>query len=325
MKRLLALFLVLCLCFSLVACSGNKKITQTPESVPTQTEDPAVQGTATPLLYKVTDEAGHVAYLFGSIHVGQEYFYPLPSYVTEAFEGADVLAVEVDIVAFEKSLSAQIIAMKPLIYTDGTRIDDHLPEELYEEAVQFLQIAGAYADALDYYCPAMWSAYIDSFMYGQVDAPAELGIDRYLLKMAKEQDKPIQEVESAEFQYTMLANFSEELQILLLENSLENARDVEGLKADIQETMDLWASGDEEAFVATLYEETEVREEDVPLYEEYEKAMVTDRNISMADYAEEALASGETVFICVGAAHVIGPGAMAELLSQRGYEVKLIQ
>jgi uncharacterized protein YbaP (TraB family) len=52
--------------------------------------------------------------------------------------------------------------------------------------------------------------------------------------------------------------------------------------------------------------------------------MVTQRNISMADFAEEALDSGKEVFICVGAAHVVGPGAMADLLTQRGYTVEVI-
>lgn len=44
----------------------------------------------------------------------------------------------------------------------------------------------------------------------------------------------------------------------------------------------------------------------------------------MADFAEDAIASGQEVFICVGAAHVVGEGAMADLLAERGYNVELI-
>jgi uncharacterized protein YbaP (TraB family) len=44
----------------------------------------------------------------------------------------------------------------------------------------------------------------------------------------------------------------------------------------------------------------------------------------MADYAEEALKSGKEIFICVGAAHVVGEGAVADLLAQRGYTVELV-
>lgn len=60
------------------------------------------------------------------------------------------------------------------------------------------------------------------------------------------------------------------------------------------------------------------------MYVEYNDAMMVQRNLAMADYAEEALASGKEVFICVGAAHVVGEGAMADLLAQRGYTVERI-
>ena len=45
----------------------------------------------------------------------------------------------------------------------------------------------------------------------------------------------------------------------------------------------------------------------------------------MTDFAEDALASGDEVFICVGAAHVVGEGAMADLLAKRGYTVTLVK
>ena len=44
----------------------------------------------------------------------------------------------------------------------------------------------------------------------------------------------------------------------------------------------------------------------------------------MADTAEDYLARGGTGFFVVGAAHIIGEGACAELLAQRGYSVERI-
>ena len=46
--------------------------------------------------------------------------------------------------------------------------------------------------------------------------------------------------------------------------------------------------------------------------------------ILMADFTENALKSGEEVFVCVGAAHVIGVDSMIELLTDRGYTVERI-
>jgi len=96
-------------------------------------------------------------------------------------------------------------------------------------------------------------------------------------------------------------------------------------KEDLNQLMDLWASGDEQAFAAYLAsEDDDLTAEELPLYEEHNDAMIVRRNQSMTDYAENALKSGKEVFICVGAAHVVGNGAMAQLLAQRGYTVELI-
>ena len=89
--------------------------------------------------------------------------------------------------------------------------------------------------------------------------------------------------------------------------------------------MDLWASGDESAFAAYLNASDDtMTEEEAEIYAKYHQAMITDRNRTMTSFAENALASGKEVFICVGAAHVVGEGAMAELLSQRGYKVERV-
>lgn len=344
MKRILALLLALLLTLSLPACGekGDERKTdkeanqviqeETLKDDPAtddligneETDDPEVEGTSTPLLYKVTDSEGHVAWLFGSIHVGREDFYPLPDYVVNALSRSHSLAVEFDIVAFEKDLKAQMAALQALIYTDGTKISDHIPPELYEEAVAIMEDAGIYNAMLDYYVPALWSSFIDSSQYEIIGADTELGIDRYLLNVAKQAGKPILDVESAELQYNMLANFSEELQIFLLRQSIESAKDPETAKETLAAMMDIWASGDEEAFREYLTEEEELADDEVALYEEYYTAMATDRNGSMAEFVAEALESGEEVFVCVGAAHVIGPEGLLELLPMWGYTVERV-
>lgn len=361
MKRLLAFLLALFLCFSLIACqktdekknsskeetkqeqkldeepasendqdqaqeqTQEQENTQEQEQIQEQENTQKKESQVTPLLYKVTDEDGNVVWLFGSIHLGQEEYYPLPEYVEDAFLGADALAVEADIVAFEKDLKAQVRALKILMYSDLSTIDDHIPGELYERSVEILEELGSYDKALDYYCPYVWADTIVSYLYQQDGADFSLGIDRHLLNWAKDTEKTIYEIESAEFQYGMLAGFSDELQIYLLEDAIRNYEDPDVFVEHTAEMMELWASGDEEAFAAYLMQEEDVSEEETLLYEEYQTAMIVNRNEGMANYAEEALESGEEVFICVGAAHVVGEGAMADLLSQRGYTVELVQ
>lgn len=321
MKRLLALLLAFVMCFMLVACGKTTEKTASKE----EKKQTAENATATPLLYRVTDQKGNVVWLFGSIHVGREDYYPLPDYVMNAFANADSLAVELDIVAFEKNLSAQTQALGKLAYTDGTTIKDHIPQALYDEAVGLLKKGRVYSTALDMYPPAFWGSLLEALVAEEVGGDAKLGIDRYLIDQAYESKKVIINIESAEFQYQMMADFDDEVQRLLLESGIDTYENTTEAAASMKMLMDLWASGDEEAFNTYLNtDDPTMPADEKAAYERYYQAMFTDRNIHMADYAESALRSGKEVFICVGAAHVVGDGAMADLLARRGYTVERV-
>jgi uncharacterized protein YbaP (TraB family) len=257
--------------------------------------------------------------------VGRESYYPLPEYVQNAFDRADSLAVEMDIVAFEKDVNAQISALTALVYRDGSKISDHIPKDVYDQCVAILTEYNTYMPLLDMYGPAFWSSTIDGLLMEELGGDTDLGIDQHLLDMAYKTNKEILEIESAEFQYQMLAGFDDEVQIAVLESSIATYHEKEAAKEDLEKMMDIWASGDEKAFADYLAaDDTGMTEEEKQLYAKYNKAMVTDRNLSMTQFAEAALSSGKEVFICVGAAHVVGQGAMADLLAQRGYTVECI-
>ena len=329
LNRLLALLLALVMMLVLAACESEKPSSEDSEDEETEStvsvEYNTGTATSTPLLYKVTDEDGDVVWLFGSIHVGQEDFYPLPAYVADAFKGADSLAVEVDIVAFQKDLAAQIDALKPLVYADGTSIADHIAPELYEEAKQTLEDLKLYNSALDYYCPAMWSSTIDSALYMELGADAQLGVDVYMINWAYNLKKDVLNIESAKFQYEMLGGFSDDLQGMLLASSVASAKDLTAVRESLETMMNAWKTGDAEGILQSSDSDTaEMTEEELALYDEYLTAMVVERNASMTQYAANALESGTEIFICVGALHVLGEGGMADLLEQRGYTVEII-
>lgn len=310
-KRLLALALALIMLISLAACA---KKSAEPEEAPG----------STPLLYKVTDSQGHVVWLFGSIHVATEDMYPLPNYVMDAYKEADALAVECDVIAAEEDLSGMIDLVQSMMYSDGTTIADHISPETYEAAVDILRENNYYFPALDYYTPMFWATFIETFLYTNLGFDSEIGIDMTLLTKAKEEGKPILEIESVEFQYSMLADFSSELQELMLESSIETYSNPLA-KVSFNTLVNAWKEGDEAVLSVMLNSDSSgLEESEQALMEEYNQAMITDRNISMADFAEEQLASGEKVFICVGAAHIVGDGGMADLLQQRGYTVEKV-
>lgn len=295
------------------AAQAPTEVTQTAES------------SITPILYEVTDGQGNTIWLFGSIHVGREDFYPLPAYVQQVFEQADALAVEFDIRAFQEDMSAQIQALKSLLYTDGTTIKDHISEDLYNRAVAILKESGQYVSMLDYYMPMMWSSFID--LAYMDESAAELGIDINLINMAYQIQKPVLSIESAEAQYSMMAGFSPQLQQMLLESSVMGYEDGSA-QLQTQYLLDAWAQGDLEVFQSLLASPPETAfasREEAELYAQYEDGMISQRDNLMTQYCKDALAEGKRIFVCVGAAHILGPDTgMVRQLEEAGYTVTRI-
>ena len=111
MKRIVSLVLLLCLVFSLTACTGT---TETPTTEPQQqttnqpTTEQEPQGeVSTPLFWKVSGNGYEGEfYLLGSIHVGTDDTNNYPKQILDAFEKCTALAVESDIVEIEKDTAA---------------------------------------------------------------------------------------------------------------------------------------------------------------------------------------------------------------------------
>ena len=354
MKKILALLLVLAMLFSVAAMftacddDGGKKTSHSKkddeeeeeEENPTDPSEPTEPQGPTeyvfddtdggPLLYKVTDSDGDVIWLFGSIHAGRDNFYPMPEYVQEAYEQSEALAVEADIVASEGDMAALTQVAMKMLYRDGTTISSHISPELYTAAKNILIENGQYVYTLDYYNTAMWYQAVSGVVAQKAGGDMSLGIDRYFLNDAKSSGKTIVEVESVMFQYEMLAGFSEELQILLLQQMVDGYGDEDAMKAELNGLMDLWQSGNEADWAEFCAKQLEIPQDAslesyAALMEEYNQAMYLDRNEGMTQYAVEALETGDELFICVGSAHVFGEDGMADNLRELGYKVELIR
>ena len=340
MRKITSLFLAFLLVFSLVSCSVTVHVKTSPSETVEETLTEEISGSVTlegaetseqgdyaPLLYRVTNDEGGELYLLGSIHVGREDYYPLPDYIYDALKKCDDLTVEADIISFESDLSAQIAAIRLFLAPDGKSITDYVSEDTYQKAVEILKEYNMYASAMDLYTPVLWFNFIEQCTYLAAGAKTELGIDRHLMQYAKENSIPINEVESVEMQYEMLASFSDDLQVTLLESSIASYNLTKNGFNNTEALMDVWAFGTEEEFAEMLKaEENFPNEETRLLYEEYYDAMYTDRNADMAEFAIKCVEERAfTTFLCVGAAHVVGDEALVQILREYGFRVELVR
>lgn len=282
---------------------------------------------ATPLLYRVTGTDGQQMYLMGTIHVGDAKTGHLPEEVYEAFNASDALAVEADIIAFEEKLEndpafAQQFAEATANPSEKTA-KELLDADVYETAVKLMQAGGNYSSNAEFMPLHIWSSSIENLYLNMSDLRSEKGMDMRLLLLAKSQDKPVLEVESAVDQYRMFANFSTDLQVLILEDTVlcTGAE----YRADVQTLYDLWCAGDEAELREVLSEEPEgLSAAELALQKEYTDAMIIQRNKGMHTKAVSYLESGDTVFVAVGLAHLLQENGLVDTLREAGYTVEQI-
>jgi len=282
----------------------------------------------TPLFYHVTGPKGEEMWLLGTIHVGDARTGKLPQKIMDAFYSSDALAVECDPDKIEEETKDPAVAEEyanAYYYTDGSTTQDHISDaELYEYALDMMRASGNYNSMAPYLKCASWEITLSGFLTRMsYTYSSDKGVDRRLLDLAAKHNKPVRQVESNIFQLKMLTGWSDALAEVLLAGTLST--DLVTYTQEITELYELWCAGDETALKEYMKDDlSDMTAEEQALYQEYQKAMETDRNKQMAEVAIEYLESGETVFYAVGLAHVIADDGLVNALRDAGYTVELV-
>ena len=285
---------------------------------------------STPLLYKVTKEDNNqTIYLFGSIHLANDDAYPLPNEVMNAYNNSDYLAVEFDLISFNKDFQAQMNMASQMLLSGDKTIKDVLTEETYNLLISYLEENNSYVNVYEYYGPAFFYSLISNIIYEKTGLETNRGIDMYFLDLATTQEKKILEMESADYQTEMLLSFSDELYDLLINYSIEYEE--ESIKAT-NDLYNAWTKGNEETLAELLSEEVDKElanellgsEKSLTLIEEYEEKLVTQRNKKMTETITNYFTEDKNVFVVVGLAHIIGDDGIANQLQEKGYKVEKV-
>lgn len=297
MKRILAGLLAALLLFAAIGCGAR-----------------GAKGM--PLMWKVTDGEGHTLYMFGTIHVGDARSDTALERVSTVMEQCDALAVEFDVVAYQKDPGAMTQSMMQFVLTDGTTIEDHMSADLYERAYALLKEAGLFPDLMKNYNLAMWAQLVETAaIQTHAKLDAEHAMDVMLINRAYEKEIPVWDIESAEFQMDLLNSFDDELYLMQIETTLDSL-DMYG--ASLELMYKLWLAGNRELFWQLVATETDGSD----VLSDYNERVVSERNASMAEKAKEYMQSGKTVFFAVGAAHMANDAGIVQLLKDAGYTVE---
>lgn len=271
-----------------------------------------------PLVYRVMDGEGHTLYLLGTIHVGNDEMYPLGSAVEEAYQNADVLAVELDLYAYGGNLFSAMKTAFGLMYGLQDNAKNHLSPETYALGVKSL---GMPEIALQRMKPAMWYSLAENYIIGKAGLDAMKGVDYGLLKQAHGDGKQIDELESMEAQMATLLAIPEDVIDYEVQAMLTYPEEsAQGLLM----LFEAWRQGDEAALRSLLEASTEGEDALSEAYDEYGDILIDSRNDGFEEQALAYLNSGKTALIAVGAFHIIGENGLAEKLARAGCTVEEI-
>jgi hypothetical protein len=261
-----------------------------------------------PALWKVSGAHGEHGYLFGTIHALPNGIRWHTKKVDAAFAASTTLAVEAKGIDSAEQMTAiferlaTTKGMPPL----GSRVPPD-ERELVENA-----LAGQRLTDRDFASVETWAAALTLANAYQLGKSAN-GVDRALLRSAK--GKRVVEFEGVEPQLHIFDALPEAAQADLL---VAVAKDAAAGREKQRKQLDEWLTGD----VAALADEA-----GDPLLSDPElrQALLVARTANWAGQTDRLLKQGGTLFVAVGAAHVIGPDGLAALLARRGYTVTRIE
>ncbi len=138
------------------------------------------------------------------------------------------------------------------------------------------------------------------------------GVESVLKPEFDKAGKPVKGFETAEQQIHYFADLSEKAQVDYLSSELD---DYDGAVDKFKKIVADWYAGDEKALDEAL--SAELREKHPDLYQ----LLVVKRNEGFVRQIEDLLKRDGSVFIAIGAGHLVGKDGLPEMLKKLGYKV----
>lgn len=251
-------------------------------------------------------------YLFGTLHVGREDMYPLPKSVENAWRASRKVALEAEIGNQDSVLVAMQIGMLP----QERSLDRELPADLYAALQRTLAANDLPVEIFQQFKPFMLMLTLAQMEYGKLGYVPESGLDMHFTRRAAAEGKPLIGLETIEDQMKMMDGLSDPLQQAMLKMTIEDMG--AGRLAPMAARLIFsWQDGNAQAVHDLLI--SEQARLPAPLGAEFHKKFLTERNRRMLAGIQKALVGCDTLFVAVGALHLIGPDSLTEMLGKKGF------
>lgn len=273
-------------------------------AVSAQAQAPALPD-ADPAMWVVKD-ADTTVYLFGTFHGLDGKADWFNDEVKAAFDTSSEVYVEA--ILPENPAELQPLVMKYALDASGKTLTSKLKPETKAKFEKLLAASGVPAMAVEPLEPWFANITLVGLAGQKLQLKPELGADAVIKQAAKAAGKTIGELEGAEFQLAMFDKMPEAQQIKQLEMTVDR---FDEMGPYLKGMLDTWNKGDA-AGIAKLTAES--LREDPELY----KIVFSNRNTTWADWIAKRMAQPGTVFVAVGAGHLVGQDSVQDLLAKKG-------
>lgn len=255
----------------------------------------------------------NTAYLFGSIHIAKADFYPMSPKVEAAYLQADTVAIEAD-----TSDAQAVQAMMPkLSYAAPDKLENHITATTWNS---MKSVFGPAAEQMQGFKPFVVTSALAMQVGMQMGYDPKQGIDLHFINRAKTDKKSLVELESLDFQASVLGGLSDEEGDALLSSAIDSLKNGEFLK-ELDGIVSSWKAADAEA-IAKLFVDAASKD---AASKKMMKMLMDDRNEGMVTKINSMMTSGKKLFVVVGAGHLAGEKSVVDLLRKQGLEVKQIR
>ncbi len=287
------------------SCSTNPShpVSESSQSIATETQ---LTTENFGILWEVSRGDVATSYIFGTVHSEDERVTQLPEPVSQAFDGATHLALEILLDDATKK-----VVLKTLYFADERRLKSLLTPDLYSRTIAAMEKRQLPEDVTNRMKP--WAVFT---ILSMPEQKTGLFLDALLYQMANQQNKVIHGLETALEQTAVFDEMSIPSQITLLESTLDHLPDMDHL---LNEIIEVYLSRDLDEIVAISKKYEDLIDD--ALAADFNQRLVIDRNHRMVERMLPLLGKGNS-FVAVGALHLPGEEGILNLLVQHGYHVE---
>lgn len=250
-------------------------------------------------------------YLVGSIHLLSQDYYPLSPVLEDAFKSSNLLVEEVDFGEMMNPISQMTLLQRGMLPAGQTLESVATPQTMALVKKTTADLGPA-IEPLKRFKPWMLAIALQGLELQKAGFDPQLGLDKHFYDAAVAGGKTVQGLETVEYQISRFDEMTNEQQDRLLAETL---KELEREKSSISRLADAWKAGDTSMIEQVMLKDLK---DDPAMYQR----LLVERNRNWLPKIEALFGRDGRAFVVVGAAHLVGPDGLVQMLRSKGYRVE---